>query len=355
MKTPQSLPPDSGDPAGLGKVDPRLLSELQRRTPYVGGGRGATMHHLPGGAIMTPEAPLPSPDYILPFHPLGYVSDGTNTNVWIKPAYVVEYHVEHRDPVTGEGGIEIVEPLIGGVSLWQVEPPALTLASNKSYNYLTVNTNPLGFPTQDWNVVSHTNIQNTVHHIPPDPEDSAGTNGIYYIEIFRTDLDNADPNEKIKTKWGGHYPHHQALWSGTHPDASGALPFARYDETFNRYHFRSHVSAHGHNATQISNTIDHSFYGTNVGGVSTGSGNVYQQNRNERLAKFNAIRERVTNPQVRVTQSSNTAPIFIEGNGVDATITFQDCNSNPVATLTFVDGLLTSPAGATSIPLGNCT
>lgn len=353
MKSGQGFNQSGGDRTRP-PADPRTLEEIQRRTPQVAGRVEVT--RMPAGTIITPLGARPSPGFTLPYHPLAIKPGiGTNTNAVLEPGYVVVRHIE-------EGladGLNLYETNIGNLSMWADPIPELQLAGNVSYNYLHTNTNELGEPTQNWEVISSATEKNSTHHIPPDPEGVNGTNGEYYIEVFRTNIGNSASNY-LELKWGGHYIWTADMWAGIHPSAASydtsnaGRPYARFNENANRHEFRIHVSNHGHNVSEVSDTIDHFFYGRNIGTGSSNIANVYTGNTSTRAAEFNIIKERDTNPQVSVAQADNESPIQISGNNKDLTLSFQDCNGNSIASISFVDGLVTT-SGTVTITVPACS
>ena len=327
-------------------ADPRILEEIQRRTPLFGG--NMELKNLPAGIALTPKTVTDlGRSFVLPFHPYAVVSNGGNLEAYLSPALAYDRHIRHKNT---DGGLAVREPLINGKnSMWEEPIVPLPLAGNISFNYLHYNTDYLGNPTTNFNVNSYATSQNFVHHVPPDPDGTGGVNGEYYISLFETNIGNANA---LNLKYGGIWQHDQALWQGLH-EGGGAEPYREYDEEQDIHYFRSHLRGHGHNTVQHPATINHNFFGRNTSPTASGFGYVYTGNTTPEAAEFNPVQERPTQPQVKVTQATAESPVQVQGNGNDLTLNFTDCNANIVYTLSFIDGLV-QQAGSANINIGDC-
>ncbi len=265
----------------IGKKDDTL-----RRSPKAGG--SAELHHLPGGRAITPAASTGAA-YVLPHHPVRITRTAAATNVYLQPGGVIHRHLLRASNLVW------LDSEIGGTSLFANPAPSLTLslnAANGSWNYLKLSTDKLGHLTADPAVISSNAALTSIHHHPDDPGTSnTGSTGTYYLEIFRTHFDATDSTKRVQLKYGGNPVLDQAL--------------------------------------------------TKIEPVGGGAEITKQFNQSTATWWERTLTELASNPQIRVTQQTNT--VLIRGNSFDTDLiaVHQDGGSN-VTLVDFHDGLAQS-------------
>jgi hypothetical protein len=192
----------------------------------------------------------------------------------------------------------------------------------------------------------------STHHRPPNPDEDecpdGGVEGDYWIRLFSVEADGA--NIRIVQKWRGNYLWRKMLWMGENLGV-GERVFKEYDCDADRWRFRGLFGDHGIDIAEGADDIDFNFNAENIGGHNE----VYVDDDEgfpaTAKAQFRTIKQRDTDPQVMVSTDGET--IKVEGNGIDGSLTFLDCNEATVLTLTWTDGLM-QDAGAFQVTLGDC-
>lgn len=247
----------------------------------------------------------------------------------LQEGWVIERHTGENDD-----GVEFHAPQLNGADM-SVRPRNEITIQQDQFVYVRFTTDNEGYIQNQPQIVVDSTDQTSQHHQPPSG-DNPGRYGDYYIKLIKlTIVDNGpeivyyqqsdvehDRLETFKNVGGARKLHKK--WNGTN----------------RRYEFRT--------LKQVEPS------GRDYGKVIVDADGDESLDVNDSI-KFSAIAERATLPQINV-EDDLAGVITVKGNDNDATINFLDCSGGtPAHTLTFVDGLLTSPNNETvDIQLGEC-
>ena len=119
----------------------------------------------------------------------------------VMPGYVTYQNMGNN--LDADGPSHYMVPTLGGVSLEQQDPkPTGTLGGAVCYVYVRATTDAKGVINGTPTVVSSTSKQASIHHVPPDDQDSSGTDGDYYFLLAEFEAD-AGGNPTIKRRITG--------------------------------------------------------------------------------------------------------------------------------------------------------
>ena len=232
------------------------------------------------------------------------------------PGYVTHQNIGNN--LDADGPSHYMVPTLGGVSLEQQDPkPTGTLGGAICYIYVRATTDAKGVINATPTVVSSTSKQASIHHIPPDDQDSSGTDGDYYFLIAEFEAD-AGGNPTIKRRITGNRNIPNQLIEVENIGTGKKLHRDYLEDVDDKHELRT-------------------------------------------------IKQRASQPQIKVKYDNEDAggdeedatEILVEGNDNDAEIIFEDCDENELLRLVFKDGLLESPTDATAeadrtVTIGGC-
>ena len=178
-----------------------------------------------------------------------------------------------------------------------------------------------GFVTETPEISIVSTVEDSIHHQPPSGE-GAGAGGYYYIKLFK--LEDDDGGVKIVYYQQSDIEHTRLP---TFRNLGGERYIHKeWESDDDRYDFRT--------LKQIEPS------GRTFGKVIVDAEDDEFDDVNDSI-KFSAIAERVSSPQINVDDDGEGI-ITIEGNGVNGSLAFKDCNGFTLFTLTWEDGLVTS-------------
>jgi len=315
-----------------------------------------------------------------PYNLLDGDSSGDPPSVYITPGYFIHTHFRNAgytggNPASSAAAVEIPEieedgawvPIAdSGLSDSSGENwsrPRLTLPADESYIYLYFHTDEHGWvcpPDESAGVsgdpavqiISSEDEKETVHHIPPD-EDGTGGNGEYYIQIAKVTVNDDDEHALVHEGRQDNF-----LWQEAfvlQNVGAGANIFKEFNVNDDTNDLRTPVGNYAITAVESGDDIDIHLDAATLGaGVDVYIPELDGDKVLAAVAEFRSIAERASNPQVRVAKrAADGTTIQVEGNGVDRTYTFDDCNDN-TNELIFVDGLLSSGSAANFTHYGQC-
>jgi len=247
--------------------------------------------------------PRPQSRKILPPFWVTHYYDGSNWKYSVQVGYVTWQNIGDTD-VAGYW-----TPTLGGTSLETEPAPEGTLPGNDAFVYVRVITDDKGRIENAPTIVSSASEETSTHHEPPDEEDDPGQAGDYYFLI-------AEFEEET-------------------PAGGTAYPSLVRRITGNKF---------------IPNQL------VEFDNVGTGKKihRDYLPGTDDKH-ELRTIKEKDSSPQVKVKYDNeggggdeiDASEIIIEGNGISGSLAFDDCDGNPLGTLTWQDGLITSAVGLT--------
>ena len=249
----------------------------------------------------------------------------------LQEGWVIERHTGENDD-----GVEFHPPQLGGADMSVRPRNEITIQQNQ-FVYVRFTTDNEGYIQNQPQIVVDSTDQTSQHHQPPSG-DNTGTYGDYYIKLFKLTIVDNGP-EIVYYQQSD--VEHDRLETFLNVGSARNL-HKKWNGTNQRYEFRTLKQF-----LPASSTPEY-------GKIIVDADGAESQAVNDSI-KFSVIAERATSPQINV-DDDGAGVITVKGNNNDATINFLDCSGGtPAHTLTFVDGLLTSPNNeSVDIQLGEC-
>lgn len=269
-----------------------------------------------------------------PFSVLSLRKNSSNTYaVQIQEGWVIERKTKYDSSVDA---VSFHEVNLGGAAM-STRPRNEISLEHDQFAYVEFGTTNEGFVNTTPTITVASSVPNSTHHQPPSGV-SAGAYGSYKVKLFKLTVDNGSP--KIIVYQQSDIEHTRLP---TFRNVGGERYIHKdWDGAADRYDFRT--------------LKQHEPSGRTYGKVIVDFVNNEADDQNDAI-KFSAIAERASNPQVNVNDDG-AGIVTVEGNGVDGTILWVDCDGDDVTLLDWRDGLVTSvgeqviTAGCNGLPSG---
>lgn len=275
-------------------------------------------------------------------------SEPAEYKIEIQEGWVID-----RNTTSGSDAIDFHEVSIGA-QLMSVRPRAEITVKENDIVYLHYKTDDKGYIKVGETVTTGTapntvtsNLpaiipyaaeQTSTHHQPPSGDCGTSVEGIYFIKLFKFVLEDNGPKIVVYQQSD---VEHSKLPNFENIGGERFIHSQRNGGN-DQYEFKT--------LEQIEPSDSRGF-GKTIVPVPAG-----ESECDSETIKFSAICERPyvggLAAQIQV-EDDNQGIVTVKGNGVNTIIYFQDCNSNNVASLEFIDGLLSSSTGS-PIQLGEC-
>lgn len=307
-----------------------------------------------------------------PFQPYELNND-SGWKVHIAEGCVLDSHVLNGGG-SASSAIQVRVPTIGGIPIVSTGGgwvrPKITIPNNTSWVYLRFQTDEHGNIDAEtssgdpdvW-IEAFTSEQLSTHHEPPDGAGNNGVSGDYFYQIFRTEPETigGTPRPKIITEGLQSNLPWQMSFKVQNISGVGARIYQDYDDDTNEQRLRLLTGGYAIDVDEQTDLIDISWEGDSL----CDSGGTYStpvylppghpQKVDANIAEFQCIAERsgAGVAQVRVQQSFG-GEILITGNGVDGSLTIEDCDGNELTLLEWEDGLIKT-VGDSTIEVTPCS
>lgn len=334
-----------GDPV-LAEDWNTLIDAIASRTPRPG--TGLELIASSGGfAYSTPTGQLALRSALPPFAVIGIEKgDEDNYDVILKEGWVIE-----RKPKSmGDApSVEFHMPKVGEEMLNAVPKPKLSMSLGDTA-WCKFTTTMDGELNGSPEIIASADDKNGTHYQPQDP-DEAGTEGEYYVKIFKLEDDEGSP--KVTVYQQSDIEHWAQLWRGDNA-GGGARIFKHHKEDENVYKFRTVRGDFGIIETETADEVELDFWGENVGESGAPVYKVPQENGEpnpdppDGPAQFRVIGPRESQPQIQVKceapEGSTELPdkITVRGNDMDGDLVIEGDNSSQTYLLSWRDGLVTT-------------
>ena len=210
-----------------------LLDAITARTPRPG--VGLKLLSTDGGFSYSSPYPTIRPRDHAPFSAIAIAKSDTygNFDVTMKEGWVIE-----RQPKTGDHpAVKFWMPVAGGVALNATPRPQICMTDGQTARcHFTTDSKGQVSATPEIVITSDADAIDGTHYSPSDPEGS-GTDGNYYVSLFRLDLD-ANGVTTITPYQQSDIEHWAQLWTGENL-GSGIGVFKEHVEAENVYKFRT--------------------------------------------------------------------------------------------------------------------
>lgn len=290
-------------------------------------GRGIIIENSSiNGTVISTEKPREIPrSQAPPFSVIGIRKDGSDWKLQLQEGWVIQ-----RVTTSTGDAVEFKEVQIGGSAMSTRERPEITVAHN-DFVFVSYTTTDDGLINNTPTIQVGTNPTSTHHQPQPSTGCASSGDGSYNVKLFKFVIENGGP---------------KVVYYQQSDIEHSRLPKI---ENVGGHRFL-HPKRDGANDYYALKTLEQ----VNVSGANYGKVivPVVSDECSEETIKFSAIAERSSDPQIRVVDNQ-AGKIDITGNSVNTIIYFQNCDSNTVASLEFVDGLLKSYTGS-PIQLGEC-
>lgn len=333
-----------GDPV-LAEDWNALIDAIASRTPRPG--TGLELVASSGGfAYSSPPGQLALRQSLPPFAVIGIAKgEGDAYEVIIQEGWVIE-----RKPRSAgaSAAVEFHMPRVGGELLNATPRPklAMSLGDTAWCRYATT---PEGELSGGPEIVVAAGELNGAHHQPPDPE-GAGTGGDYHVKLFR--LEDNEGTPRVAVYQHSDIEHWAQLWRGDNLGGGGRI-FRHHREDENAYKFRTVRGDYGIAETETADEVELDLHAENIGNgcevwVQPLDNGQPDPDPPDGPAQFRTLRERVSQPQIRVTcepaspGGGKPPTITIEGNQMDGDLTIDEGGASPTSLLSWRDGLVTT-------------
>jgi len=270
-----------------------------------------------------------------PFSVLSLRKNSSNTYaVQLQEGWVIERKTRYDSTVDA---VSFHEVNLAGAAM-STRPRNEVILAHDQYAYVQFWTSAEGFVTSTPAINVASTVPNSTHHQPASGAGS-GAYGNYNVKLFKLTVDNGSPKIIV---------HQQSDIEHTRLPTFRNVGGERYihkdwDGAADRYDFRT--------------LKQHEPSGRTYGKVIVDFVNNELDDQNDAI-KFSAIAERATDPQINVNDD-NSGIITVEGNNVNGTILWVDCDGDDTTLLQWKDGLVTSvgeqiiTAGCNGLPSGS--
>ena len=226
MRLPQKK--KAGDPV-LASDWNLLLDAIAARTPRSGAGleliasSGGFAYSRPS-ALSSPQAGLP------PFSVIGIEKKNGNYLVTVKEGWVIE-----RKPKSDNSpAIKFHMPKSGDKPLDSIPRPQISMSIGETL-WCKFSTKATGEIEEEPELIASSEDKDGNHYKPEDPEGS-GSEGEYYIKLFKLEDDGGSPTVKVYQQ--SDIEHWAQLWTGENL-GPGAMVYKEYNEDDGIYNFRT--------------------------------------------------------------------------------------------------------------------
>lgn len=256
-------------------------------------------------------------------------TSSTQYSVELQEGWVIERKTKYDSAVDA---VSFHEVNLGGAAMSTRPRNEVTLEHNQ-YAYVEFETDNEGFVNTTPTITVASTVPNSTHHQPPSGV-AAGAYGSYKVKLFKLTVDNGSP--KIVVYQQSDIEHTRLP---TFRNVGGERYIHKdWDGPADRYDFRT--------------LKQHEPSGRTYGKVIVDFVNNEDDDQNDAI-KFSAIAEKASSPQVNVSDDG-AGIVTIEGNGVNGSIRFEQCDGTEITTLQWSDGLITAPNTDLTIQVPGC-
>lgn len=253
----------------------------------------------------------------------------TTYAVQLQEGWVIERKTKYDSAVDA---VSFHEVNLGGAAM-STRPRNEVTLEHDQYAYVEFGTNNEGFVNTTPTITVASSVPNSTHHQPPSGV-AAGAYGSYKVKLFKLTVDNGSP--KIVVYQQSDIEHTRLP---TFRNVGGERYIHKdWDGAADRYDFRT--------------LKQHEPSGRTYGKVIVDFVNNEDDDQNDAI-KFSAIAEKASSPQVNVSDDG-AGIVTIEGNGVNGSIRFEQCDGTEITTLQWSDGLITAPNTDLTIQVPGC-
>ena len=279
-------------------------------------------------------------------------ASGNNYNLRLEPGRVCSANPVAAADSPPEDGYDYFIPEIDGTPMDQKDSngdyPEISVEDGFSV-YCKIKRSATGVVIPPVQIVAADRDEKSGHYFPPDPNDSGTEEVFQYRRIL--DLDVVSNEVEIKVWRRSDIDLEPFLWEGDNI-GTGVDVFKEHNEQDGVYNFRRINACYGLAGEIDGDSVKLDFEGENGGESATGNkAKVYVEPGEDvecgDKAKFRQLAQGsgIGRQEIQVVEDGEL--VRISGNGIDATISFQDCQSNVIYNLVFRDGLLTTNGNQT--------
>ena len=271
---------------------------------------------------------------------------GNNYNLRFEPGRVCSANPVAAAATPAADGYDYTVPEIGGTAMDQKDAAGDCKIKRSTTGVLVT-------PVE---LVSAARTEISGHYFPPEPN-SSGTEEVFqYRRIL--DLDVVSGEVEIKVWRRSDIDLEPYLWEGGNI-GTGSDVFKEHNEGDGVYNFRRINGCYGLASAVSGDSVKLDFEGENGGASASGNkAKIYIEPGAgvacADKAKFRQLAQGSASDHRQIQVAEDGELVRIQGNGVDGSLVFKDCDGYVVTTLAWEDGLITSPGLSFDIQLGDC-
>lgn len=289
-----------------------------------------------------------------PFSVIEVSESGGGYEVTLEPGRVCSANPVAAAQTPPQDGYDYFIPEISGTPMNQRdadgEYPKVQVGEGETI-YCRIKRTATGIVESPVAIVVDERDKESSHYQPPDPADS-GTEEIYQYRRI-VDLDVVSGEVELTVWRRSDIDLEPFLWVGENV-GTGSEVFKEHDEVDGVYNFRRVLGCYGLVDAVEDDSVKLSFEAENVGDSQSGTkANVYVEPDPadfpvcQDKAEFRPITQGEFSDRQQIQVVEDLEVVRVQGNGVNGTINFEDCNSATLFSLTFEDGLITTVVNTT--------